>query len=631
MQLSPLQSRLAASVVASACVLFLYFFLLLPSLAQATEVNEASRPILEEYDLAPAVVERSSPNPMYQPDFSPFDRSLLGRAPPGMVGLLDNVRTNRNAVPGIVESFVFEASQIWPQRNDGTTSVRSTEPTGSPVSAPGGNAVEGVLQTRQGPGRSKVIYISATTCLQPQRLPNNTSNDPPQLTLFVSTSPDNVFPGPDRDMSKQQFKAFDEGAVTFKVNATGDVYFGISATTTNQEWFQGSWNFDVAVSTEKPYHTYDESPSAVLWMDSDSSAALLQTPDLANTTDESQIQQIMSKGPPYVMFVDNQKSWATRGVRHSMCGLQNYAQMKAISGGHFGDQATTLMTTRGPSGFPKQQFHFNGLNASSSYWGILAQMDTPSLKRQAFENRPGGGGQVFQAVQFETKTGDNCKIITDLSFCNETEYAVPANDNKKNITELASFYDDFARDMYANFEKNLAQVACDANSEQSYSLVRNCTTCARSYKKWLCSVTIPRCEDFSSDNNYTLIRNVAQPFPNGTFLPEIERNLFGNSTHNQSRIARIDEEIAPGPYREVLPCEDLCYDLVRDCPASLQFACPQRNQQQFAASYQRLISGPVLTCNYPGAAQNQSDAAGLIRSWALLGVVLSMSSVLVSM
>jgi calcium channel MID1 len=398
MQLSPLQSRLAASVVASACVLFLYFFLLLPNLAQATEVNEASRPILEEYDLEPAVYERSSPNPVYQPDFSPFDRSLIGRAPPGMTGLLDNVRTNLNVVPGIVQSFAFEASQIWPQTNAGATSLRARGPLEHNV-----DEQHGRIEERQ--RRSKVVYISATTCLQPQRLPNNTSMDPPQLTLFVSTSPENMWPGPNRDMSLQEFKAFDEGAVIFQVNATGDVFFGVSATTTNQDMFQGSWNFDVAVSTEKSYHAYDESPSAVLWVDSDSSAALLQTPDLVNTTDERQIQQIMSKGPPYIMFVDNDKSWATRGVRHSMCGLQNYAQMAAISNGHFGDKATTVMTTRGPSGFPKQQFHFNGLNSSSVYWGILAQMDAPNLKRQQFANRPGGGGQVFQAVQFETKTG----------------------------------------------------------------------------------------------------------------------------------------------------------------------------------------------------------------------------------
>lgn len=36
----------------------------------------------------------------------------------------------------------------------------------------------------------------------------------------------------------------------------------------------------------------------------------------------------------------------------------------------------------------------------------------------------------------------------------------------------------------------------------------------------------------------------------------------------------IDQIIKPGPWKEVLPCEDLCYQLVQSCPAALAFACP---------------------------------------------------------
>ena len=44
--------------------------------------------------------------------------------------------------------------------------------------------------------------------------------------------------------------------------------------------------------------------------------------------------------------------------------------------------------------------------------------------------------------------------------------------------------------------------------------------------------------------------------------------------YNTSRNPMIDSVIKPGPYKEMLPCEDICYDLVRSCPAALQFACP---------------------------------------------------------
>ena len=36
----------------------------------------------------------------------------------------------------------------------------------------------------------------------------------------------------------------------------------------------------------------------------------------------------------------------------------------------------------------------------------------------------------------------------------------------------------------------------------------------------------------------------------------------------------IDDIIRPGPYRELLPCKDICYNLTRSCPAALQFTCP---------------------------------------------------------
>lgn len=427
MQLDPLSSRLAMSLVRS-----LTIFFIIASMSHKTQAeNYESDPIpfLEESDLVAPIGDRSALDPTYQPEFSLFDRSIIGRAPPGVTGLLDNVRENRNVVPGAVQSFVFEASRIWGRassNDDGITPVlpRGFNETWGPQlmgaeerdTSEGEDTTGTQLQRR----RSKVIYISATTCLQPQRKPNNTEMDPPQLTLFVSTSDNNTTPGPGQDMSTQDFIPFDEGAATIAVNATEDVYFGISAPTSNLDWFDGDWNFDVAVSTDQFYHTYDESPSSVLWVDSDSTAALLQTPNLTDSSDATKIQQVMSAGPQFIMYVENEKGWATRGVRHSMCGLNNYAQMAAKSGGLFGDKATTIMTTRGPGGLPKQQFHFNGLNASSSYLGILAHTGLASRKRQ-FENRAGGGGQVFQAVQFETKTGtslhDEPRVYLALTRC----------------------------------------------------------------------------------------------------------------------------------------------------------------------------------------------------------------------
>lgn len=197
---------------------------------------------------------------------------------------------------------------------------------------------------------------------------------------------------------------------------------------------------------------------------------------------------------------------------------------------------------------------------------------------------------------------------------------MPANSNKMNITQLAQFYDNYARDMYANFQKQLAQVACEAPAVQQYSLARNCSDCETAYKKWLCSVTIPRCEDFTSPTNFSLVRNVNQTFPNGTLLPVAQQDLYPNRVNQHSRNPLIDEMVEPGPYREILPCAYLCYDLVQSCPASLGFNCPTPDDDIFNSSYAE--QGDGLTCNYPGAVHNPSGSSLLSVSWGLLSALI---------
>lgn len=215
----------------------------------------------------------------------------------------------------------------------------------------------------------------------------------------------------------------------------------------------------------------------------------------------------------------------------------------------------------------------------------------------------------------------NCAIVVDLEFCDQVAYSVPSNPNFGNATVLAKFYDDYAKSMYDNFNKSLAQVACEAPSTQRYSLARNCSDCEAAYKDWLCSVTIPRCEDFDNPAEYLQPRAMAQPFPNGDVLSDESRAKYGGladtRAFNSSRNPRIDEFIKPGPYKEVLPCDDLCYNIVQSCPSSLGFSCPKWNQTGFATSYGMRKGSEGLTCNYQGSAHTIS-AAG--RSFGGYGV-----------
>lgn len=127
-------------------------------------------------------------------------------------------------------------------------------------------------------------------------------------------------------------------------------------------------------------------------------------------------------------------------------------------------------------------------------------------------------------------------------------------------------------------------------------------------------MTIPRCQDYSKSDPWLQERNINQPFPNGkkldgAFLSDYQNVLFLNSSRNPT----IDEVVRPGPYKEILPCQDVCYNIVQSCPAAMGFACPRPGDMGFDSSYGSRPNGSAnedgqITCNYPGAAYYLSGA-----------------------
>lgn len=242
----------------------------------------------------------------------------------------------------------------------------------------------------------------------------------------------------------------------------------------------------------------------------------------------------------------------------------------------------------------------------------------------------GGGGTVWAAIEFDTKTEDNCALMYNLSFCSEVAYAVPTNPDtfspSTGLPDLAAIYDSHAAQMYQYFNYSLQQIPCNTTSSSQYSLARNCDDCARAYKQWLCAVTIPRCADYSNTDTWLMPRNLGQAFANGSTISEsahfsIDQVLLSKVATNSSRNPLIDESIKPGPYKEVLPCEDLCYDLVQSCPASLGFGCPSRGAG-FEDSYgTRSNDSGLITCSYLGAAYYLSGSERSFGYAGLGGVV----------
>ena len=220
-------------------------------------------------------------------------------------------------------------------------------------------------------------------------------------------------------------------------------------------------------------------------------------------------------------------------------------------------------------------------------------------------------------------------MIFNLSFCDSSAYAVPTNPQLfPNMSSLAAFYDNYTQSFYENFKKVLAQTPCETNSESKYSLARSCTDCEIAYKRWLCSVTMPRCTDYSSTHPWLISRAMSQPFPNGTFL----NSSISSSAEPHMRSSRnpfIDQKVIPGPYKEILPCEDLCYNVVQSCPASMSFQCPLKGDVGYENSYGERPEGArpgvlekstQITCNYPGAAYFLAESGRNGVSWVVMGM-----------
>jgi calcium channel MID1 len=104
-------------------------------------------------------------------------------------------------------------------------------------------------------------------------------------------------------------------------------------------------------------------------------------------------------------------------------------------------------------------------------------------------------------------------------------------------------------------------------------------------------------------------------------------------SYNSSRNPLIDKVIQPGPYLELKPCEDLCFDIVRSCPAQLGFSCPNSPAREMGYG-RRDPADQQLWCNFPGAVvklNNQSAAVGLkarvvsvVLSVLMVGIVVWM-------
>ncbi|KAF4455249.1 hypothetical protein F53441_2399 [Fusarium austroafricanum] len=602
--------RFSTSTITHLLTLVLSLLLCTPGYTDAADLSRGT-----VFDLKTPVERSDALDLIYEPNFAAFDRSIIGRAPPEQPLLSNNGPLSSTLIPGATRCYLVNKKTLFghDKRDDNVHGSKDVDDE------------SGHQNSRR--ENTRTVYISANTCTRPTLKTKNKDkilDKKIQLSLYTSTTSKVKCPtaGNYNESNPDTKKIlFDEGAVMMTMNATDDIYISIVADNLTQK-YDGEWNYEIAISLDEYYHKYDvnNSTAQLLLMDFDSTSALLATNDL--THESSETQQIIQTPPPYQIFVGDEKSRTIDGLRHSRCGLKLHAEIWANSEktGRHNDMVTTGVTTRGQGGLPKQQFMITGLNHNTTYSGILFKMPEGSGKRdQKTERMIGGGGTVYKATSFETSSSKNCKMVTNLDFCNETQYAVPGNDKKFNNTALAKHYDDYARKMYANFEKVMMQMPCEAPPESRYSLARNCDQCRVAYKRWLCTVTIPRCEDVMSGSRFSVVRNGFQAFPDGTKLPDNSVKGLKSAANNSSRNAWIDETVNPGPYKELLPCDDVCYEVVQACPAATKFTCPQPGFPSFDMSYaERDPDANSITCNYPGEPRTRTSVADVVRPGALV-------------
>ena len=200
----------------------------------------------------------------------------------------------------------------------------------------------------------------------------------------------------------------------------------------------------------------------------------------------------------------------------------------------------------------------------------------------------------------------------------------PTNSTLSDVTNLANHYDQYAQSAWLAFSKSRQQIPCNTTASAQYSLARNCTDCDIAYKRWLCAVTIPRCEDYSNDDMSLIPRAVNYSFTNASLKHFESDPVFSaeNKTYryfNSSRHEPIDTDIMPGPYKERLPCETLCHELVQSCPAALQFSCPLKD---FGLNF---TYGKRYSCNSLKLVEND---ARRLSVFGVLGRVALVSSIM---
>ncbi|KAK9729292.1 centractin- actin- protein of the dynactin complex [Basidiobolus ranarum] len=359
------------------------------------------------------------------------------------------------------------------------------------------------------------LYLTLSICT----LPASTKQLKP-LDLYISQT--DSTPGPDTiqvDKSDLKFKK-EVGLEYVRL-----VVEGITPSTKNLYLSVHAPKLESS-SSEENFWQYELSASVTGFMENQSSTTVILHDTDHNTAAFSAIQSSKKQTvlKAYVLPENETSTWMP------LCMLSK----KSLKSFHVKRDVAQEVV----------RFHVDNLEVNSKYRIFYTEESTGHTQYRRITN----------SVSFGTAQAEsNCRVIQPTKFCTDVNYSVPSPNNITDQKVLTERYDAFANERYQSFEDALKRFDCST----VYSPLRTCDDCRKAYKTWICAITIPRC---------------ATGTPPGGEAPGLQfRN--DNPTYSVGPFTLNDTNA----FMEYLPCLDLCWDVVRSCPAFFQFSCPSKD------------------------------------------------------
>ncbi|KAH7919204.1 hypothetical protein BV22DRAFT_1023395 [Leucogyrophana mollusca] len=190
----------------------------------------------------------------------------------------------------------------------------------------------------------------------------------------------------------------------------------------------------------------------------------------------------------------------------------------------------------------RYQWLMGGLTSVTNYTAYVIQDQT----------------KVSGPIYFATKSaGFPCPLVHSLPYCPSTAFAVPlpAINTAYDSTTLPSQVSSPLLQYVSNFTTMLTTFAC---GRDLYSPLQTCADCQREYRKWLCSISFPRCSENPLSSSQSPSSGTQVPFP--ALAPPSQRNQFLPPVNYT--------------YMTLLPCLETCNAVDRACPNFLGIKCP---------------------------------------------------------